>query len=141
MQSHILRRKSLAGMLSEALCSRAKGVSEMRTSSSKSKKQIMGSGSPLPIFPQLSIIPEEMNNPTTISLLSSQSSVSSSSSPTSPRSRSKSRRRSNSSSPTQTPSHPETELEPGTGIEPDEIPFAVRAKRTGRMFRGGKQDG
>ena len=127
-QSHILRRRSLASMLSEALCSRAKRVSEMRTS----KKQIMSSS--LPIFPQLSIIPEEMSDPTAISLLSSQSSSAPSSlSPTSPRSP----RRSNSPSPPRS----ETGLETETGIETDEIPFAVRAKRAGRVFRGGKQDG
>ena len=129
--SHILRKKSLASMLSEALCSRAKRVSEMRTS--KSTKQVMSSGSSLPILSQLSIIPEEMNNPTTFSLLSSQSSSpdSASSSPTSSRSRS----RSNSPSRTQTRSQE-------TRIESDQIPFAVRAKlASGRMFRGGKQDG
>ena len=128
--SHILRQKFLASMLSEALCSRAKRVSEMRTSTST--KQIMSPGSSLPIFSQLSIIPEEMNNPTTISLLSSQSfsPASASSSPTSSRSRS----RSNFPPQTQTRSQAQE-------TESDQIPFAVRAKLAGRMFRGGKQDG
>ena len=145
-QSHILRRKALAGMLSEALCSRAKRVSEMRTSSSKPTKQIMGSGSSLLIFPQLSIIPEEMNNPTTVSLLSSQSSSpapssSSSSPPTPTRSRSRSRSKSGNSPRTQTRHLQGTELDPETSIEANEIPFAFRAKQAGRVFRGGKQDG
>jgi hypothetical protein len=148
-QSHILRRKALASMLSEALCSRAKRVSEMRASSSKSTKPIMpvGSGSSLLIFPQLSIIPEEMNNSTTVSLLSSQSSSPAPSSfspspPTPPRSRSRSRSRSRNSSPRTQTRHPqETGLDPETRIETNEIPFAFRAKQAGRMFRGGKQDG
>ena len=146
-QSHILRRKALASMLSEALCSRAKRVSEMRASSSKPTKQITGSGSgsSLLLFPQLSIIPEEMNNPTTVSLLSSQSSSPAPSSfspspPTPPRSRSGSRSR-NSSPRTQTRHLQETELDPETRIETNEIPFAFRAKQAGRVFRGGKQDG
>ena len=144
-QSHILRRKALASMLSEALCSRAKRVSEMRASSSKSTNQIMGSGSSLLLFPQLSIIPEETNNSTTVSLLSSQSSSPASSSfsslpPTPPRSRSGSRSR-NSSPRTRTRHLQETELDPETRIETNEIPFAFRAKQAGRVFRGGKQDG
>ena len=144
-QSHILKRKALASMLSEALCSRAKRVSEIRTSSSMSTKQIMGSGSSLLIFPQLSIIPEDLHNPTTLSLLSSQSSSPvpsfSSSPPTSPRSRSRSRSRSRNSPRTQTRHLPGTGLDPETKIETNEIPFAFRAKQAGRVFRGGKQDG
>ena len=148
-RSHILRRKALASMLSEALCSRAKRVSEMGASSSKSTKQIVGSGSSLLIFPQLSIIPEEMNNSTTVSLLSSQSTSSSPvpstfspSPPTPTRSRSRSRSRSRNSSPrTQTRHLQDPELDPETRIETNEIPFAFRAKQAGRVFRGGKQDG
>jgi hypothetical protein len=144
-QSHILKRKALASMLSEALCSRAKRVSEMRVSSSKSTKQIVGSGPSLLIFPQLSIIPEEMNNPTTVSLLSSQSSSPAPSpSPSTPttRSRSGSRSRSRHSSPRIQSRHlQETESDPETRIETNEIPFAFRAKQAGRVFRGGKQDG
>ena len=151
-QSHILRRKALASMLSEALCSRAKRVSEMQASSSKSTKQVVGSSSSLLIFPQLSIIPEEINNSTTVSLLSSQSSSpapSSSFSPSPPtssirsRSGSKSRSRGRNNSPrTQTRHLQETELlDPEPRIETNEIPFAFRAKQAGRVFRGGKQDG
>ena len=130
--SHIFRRKALATMLSEALCSRAKSVSEMRTSSSKPRSIKASSSSP--IFPQLSIIPEEeINIPTTISLLSSQSSSLLPPSSTSSRSRSNSLH--------QTRSHKRAELDPQTGIKPDEIPFAVRARQAGKVFRGGKQDG
>ena len=162
-KSHILRRKALASMLSEALCSRAKRVSEMRASSSKSTKQIVGtgtgsasgSGSSLLIFPQLSIIPEEMHNPTTtVSLLSSQSSSSSpapssfspppSSPPTHTTTRSRSGSRSRNSSPRTQTRHLQEEKEidsEETRIETNEIPFAFRAKQAGRVFRGGKQDG
>ena len=164
-KSHILRRKALASMLSEALCSRAKRVSEMRASSSKSTKQIVGtgtgsasgSGSSLLIFPQLSIIPEEMHNPTTtVSLLSSQSSSSSpapssfSPPPSSPpthtttRSRGGSGSRSRNSFPRTQTRHLQEEKEidsEETRIETNEIPFAFRAKQAGRVFRGGKQDG
>ena len=135
-------------MLSEALCSRAKRVSEMRAPRSTKPIMPVGSSSSLLIFPQLSIIPEEMNNPTTVSLLSSQSSspapssFSPSSPPTPPRSRSTSRSRSGNSSPrTRTRHRQETGLDPETRIETNEIPFAFRAKQAGRMFRGGKQDG
>ena len=140
-QSNVLRRKALAGMLSEALCSRAKRVSEMRTtnSSSKSRSAKQTLGSLPPIFPQLTVIPEEINNPTTISLLSSRSSSSPLPLPSSPSPSTRSKSRSNS--PLQTLSHRETELEPRMGIETDEIPFGVRARQAGKMFRGGKQDG
>jgi hypothetical protein len=117
--SSLLKRKAFAGMLSEALCSRAKRVSETRAvpvSNSPPRK-------PVAQKPRFSIIPEEAEPAREgISLVTSSS----------------------SSSTFASKGAPEHEEYPNTdtdSVDAGEIPFARRAKLNGKRFRGGKVDG
>ncbi|PPR04630.1 hypothetical protein CVT26_015009 [Gymnopilus dilepis] len=110
-QAQILRRKAFAGMLSEALCSRAKRVSETRPSSSARRRR--------PASPprRFSVIAEETEGQATTA---DQLSSSAPSSPTISLVTSE-----------QQVDQPEDEFE---------IPFARRARLAGKSFRGGKHD-
>ena len=140
MVDHILRRNSLASMLSEALCSRAKRVSEMWSLRSK---QIVGSDASSPlIFPQLSIIPEELKGPTTVSLLSVLlvSPILRFFFLTIPLPDLEAEAEAEAEIlllglKLDIFKNQETELDPETRIETNEIPFAFRAKQAGRVFR------
>ncbi|CAA7269359.1 unnamed protein product [Cyclocybe aegerita] len=125
--THILRRKAFAGMLSEALCSRAKRVSEMRPPPRR-RPSLSSSSSPTSSSSlKFSVIPEEpqpsSNAKPSVSLVTSDDDSSSPSSESSPSSGSTLR-----SSANEDPA------------DPAEIPFARRARLAGRSFRGGKHD-
>lgn len=123
--SSLLKRKAFAGMLSEALCSRAKRVSETRAVPVSNSHINPTPRKPVAQKPRFSIIPEEAEPAREgISLVTSSS----------------------SSSTFASKGAPEHEEYPNTDPDADsvdagEIPFARRAKLNGRRFRGGKVDG
>ena len=128
----LLKRKAFAGMLSEALCSRAKRVSETRAANpnlnSNSHSPNATPRKPIAKKPRFSIIPEEAEPAREgISLVTSSSSSSTFASLV------------NAATSKSTPEHKEY---PNTdALDAGEIPFARRAKLNGRRFRGGKVDG
>ncbi|TFK35859.1 hypothetical protein BDQ12DRAFT_266453 [Crucibulum laeve] len=117
----LLKRRTLAGMLSEALCSRARRVSERRGVSTRSTSSSLSS-SPIVSSPLASSIPIS-------SCLSSKASLSTSS----------------ASSATTTPPISVTSATSSASTAQidayeDEVPFARRAREVGKVFRGGKND-
>lgn len=119
--SSLLKRKAFAGMLSEALCSRAKRVSETRTVPVSNSN--LDPRKPVAKKPRFSIIPEEAE-PTRegIELVTSSSSSSTFTSKGAPE-------------------HEEYPDPDPDSVDAGEIPFARRAKLNGKRFRGGKVDG
>ena len=124
-QTHtLLRRKAFSGMLSEALCSRAKRISERRPPASPSSVR-RRTTSTTAATPKFSVIAEESEVDTTTRASSSFRSPSVSL-VTSQVDSASTLGAANSNRNT---------------IDPDEIPFARRARLAGKSFRGGKHDG
>ena len=122
--SSLLKRKAFAGMLSEALCSRAKRVSETRAVP-VSNSHINPTPRPVARKPRFSIIPEEAEPAREgISLVTSSSSSSTFA----------------SKGAHEHEEYPNTDAD-ADSVDAGEIPFARRAKLNGRRFRGGKVDG
>ncbi len=126
----LLRRKAFSGMLSEALCSRAKHISERRTplastsdscstpSRTRARSVSSLSTSKIKFQPSISVVSEDCSSP--ISLVTSNSL--------------EDRAHLISKS-----SH--GQVEQHTAINSDETPFSQRARVEGRTFKGGKCDG
>ncbi|GLB42944.1 putative rRNA-processing protein utp23 [Lyophyllum shimeji] len=114
-----LRRQTLAGMLSEALCSRARSVSERRhgpknnvtPASSTAPSNRTGGHSSIPSHKDPSSTPPRDSSP-----------------------------RSHSSAPSPSPPRPPQSSSTVPDPDPDETPFARRAREQGRTFVGGKRD-
>jgi hypothetical protein len=121
----LLKRKAFAGMLSEALCSRAKRVSETRAApipNPNSHSTPNTPRKPIAKKPRFSIIPEEAEPAREgISLVTCSSTFT-------------------SSTKGVPEEYPSVDVDPDT-VDAGEIPFARRAKLNGRRFRGGKVDG
>jgi len=121
--SSLLKRRAFAGMLSEALCSRAKRVSETRAVPVSNSHINPTPRKPVARKPRFSIIPEEAEPAREgISLVTSSSSSSTFA----------------SKGAHEHEEYPNTDADT---VDAGEIPFARRAKLNGKRFRGGKVDG
>lgn len=111
----LVQRKAFAGMLSEALCSRAKHISERRPSLFTPPSRTRARSLSTPSSPKTKPQPSISVVPFPVSLVTSNSQENSKA------------------------SHDRVEIDQRGDI--DETPFAQRARVAGRTFKGGKCDG
>ncbi|KAJ7663857.1 hypothetical protein DFH06DRAFT_1471007 [Mycena polygramma] len=104
-----LRRRTLAGMLSEALCSRARRVATRRAGKERGRA---------------CVVPGSPSSAASSGAASSLGSTSAASSLGS----------------TSLPGVREEAVDAEVGVDEDDTPFARRARETGRVYRGGKND-